>query len=159
MCGLPNLMDELERLIQSGSRQKERLSGWVLRVLSDLGVVEQVQHEINIYQPWATTMDDHYAKSEKEINEEFTRRFEILSDLCKNFEALPLAKVGTPVEKFNYPLNKRRTHQNVERMRKGEGNLDLFGRQLISAIKTMLGDHCTRRCSTSLIGSSIGTDT
>jgi hypothetical protein len=57
LCGLLDLMKELGLLIQSDPKQKERISASGARVLSDLGVIVQVRHELDIYQAWAAGMD------------------------------------------------------------------------------------------------------
>jgi len=57
LCGLLDLMEELGLLIQSDPKQKERISASGAHVLSDLGVIVRVRHELDIYQPWAAGMD------------------------------------------------------------------------------------------------------
>ena len=127
LCGLPYILDELERLIESDSKEKERLSSWVARVLSDLGVIARSRHEIDIYQPWAAGMDHEFVNYEKEIIEEFAMKFTTLADLERSLKNLSLAKVGMPSDgKFQYPSDKRRTQQATEKMRKAEQHLDLF---------------------------------
>jgi hypothetical protein len=75
LCGLPGLMDELERLIQSNPQRKERISAWVAHVLSDLGVITRARHELDIYQPWAAGMDHALLDYDKDIKAEFAEKF------------------------------------------------------------------------------------
>lgn len=140
LCGLPGLMDELERLIQSDSKQKERTSAWVARVLSDLGVIARAGHELDIYQPWAAGMDHALLDYEKDIKAEFEKKFMALAELDNNFKNLSLAKAGMPADgKFQYPSDRRRTQQATETMRKAEQNLDLFWRTVDQQYKTKTG--------------------
>lgn len=45
----------------------------------------------------------------------------------KTFGGIPLADLGTPSGwTFFYPVDKRRTKENVEAMRRGEAHLDAF---------------------------------
>jgi hypothetical protein len=127
LCGLPGLMDELERLVQSDPSQKERLSVWVARIFSDLGVIARALHELDIYQPWAAVMDHAFVEYEKDIKEEFAKKFAVLAEIDCEFKNLSLAKVGVPSDRrFHYPSDKRRKQQVTESMRKAEQNLDLF---------------------------------
>jgi hypothetical protein len=140
LCGLPNLMDELERLVQSEPAQKERLSAWVARIFSDLGVIARARHELDIYQPWAAGMDHAFTEYEKDIKEEFAVKFAILAEIDREFKDLSLAKVGVPSDgRFHYPSDKRRTQQVTESMRKAEQNLDLFWRTVDQQYKNKTG--------------------
>jgi hypothetical protein len=126
---LPDLMDELERLIHNNPREKEKLSPWVAHVYSDLGVIAGALHEINIYQPWAAGFDNESVNYKEEIEKEFTKQFSGLAELSKIFKEseLSLDKLGTPSDgKFNYPSDKRRTQQHTKAMRAAERDLDMF---------------------------------
>jgi hypothetical protein len=140
LCGLPYLMDELERLIQSDPKQKERISAWVARILSDLGVIARARHELDIYQPWAAGMDHAVVDYDKDIKAEFAKKFVALAELDGSFKHLSLAKAGIPSDgKFQYPSDRRRTQQATETMRKAEQNLDLFWRTVDQQYKNKTG--------------------
>jgi hypothetical protein len=142
LCGLPDLMDELERVIESDSKQKERLSAWVARVISDLGVIARARHEIDLYQPWAAGMNNAYASYHEKIEAEFAKRFATVAELIKSFKGISVAKVGMPSDgRFRYPSDKRRTRQNTEIMRQAEQNLDLFWQTVDAQYKKMSGKH------------------
>ena len=56
LCGLSNLLDELERVIRNNSEsagvaQKDRISPWISRVLSDLSVIGELEWRISLHQP------------------------------------------------------------------------------------------------------------
>lgn len=126
---LPNLMDELERLIQNDPKQKERLSGWVTKVFSDLGVIAAARHELSIYTPWASGLDNEHARRDEEIRQDFINKSIFLADLERDFKNLAFSNSGSPSDgKFNYPSDKRRTQETTETMRIAEENLDNFWR-------------------------------
>lgn len=140
LCGLPYLMDEFEQLIQSDPKQKERLSPWVARVFSDLGIMARARHEIDIYQPWAAGIMNAYVEYEKEIKEEFLKKFAAIGELNVSFKDVSLAKLGMPSDgRFQYPSDKRRTQQVIESMRKAEQNLDTFWETIDEQYKTKTG--------------------
>lgn len=140
LYGLPYLMDELERLIQSDPKQKERLSPWVARIFSDLGVMARARYEIDIYQPWAEGIMNAYVEYEKEIKDNFAKKFSMIAELNLSFKDMSLAKVGMPSDgRFQYPSDRRRTQQVTESMRMAEQNLDLFWRTVDQQYKTKTG--------------------
>jgi hypothetical protein len=127
LLGLPDIMDELERLLRRDLKQKERISGWVANVLSDLGTIARAQHEIDIYYPWAGRFDDEFEGYRDEIQKEFSVSVAALTEVNGSCEKLSFEKLGRPSDqRFLYPSDKRRTKQNTEAMRKSEVNLDLF---------------------------------
>jgi hypothetical protein len=129
LCGLPDLMDELERLVQSDSEQKNRLTSWVANVLSDLGVLARAKHEIDIYFPWAAGFEYEYVPHKDAIELDFKRKVKVLAKIVENFKDNRLAKIGDPTDgRFYYPSEKRRTSQITNEMRKAEENLDAFWR-------------------------------
>lgn len=127
LCGLPDLMDELERLVQADPIQKNRLTAWVSNVIADLGVVARARHEVDIYFPWAAGFDYYYAQHSDAIEGAFNEQLKSLSKIPENFRGTVLAKFGDPSDgKFNYPSDKKRTQKTTNDMRKAEGNLDAF---------------------------------
>ena len=48
--GLPNLMDELERQVESNQGEKDKLSPWIAAMFADLGLIARARHELDIYQ-------------------------------------------------------------------------------------------------------------
>ena len=59
LLGLPSLMDEIEHVLETDPTEKSRISSWVAGVFSDLGLIARLQHELEIYQPWAATFDPY----------------------------------------------------------------------------------------------------
>jgi hypothetical protein len=127
LVGFPTLVDELERLMESDVKEKEKVSSWVARVFSDLGLIAKARHELDIYMPWAAGFENDMIDHRETIKKEFADNFTALADLQKHLENIPFSKNGTPTGSvFYYPSDKRRTQQNVESMRKAEQHLDAF---------------------------------
>ncbi|KAK2760336.1 hypothetical protein FQN54_002404 [Arachnomyces sp. PD_36] len=124
---LPDLLDEMERLVHNDPAQKERLSSWVTRVYSDLGVIAAARHELSIYMPWASGLDNEHARRDEEIKQDFVKKSSFLAGLERNFKNLTFSGTGSPADgKFTYPSDQRRTEESTETMRIGEQNLDKF---------------------------------
>ena len=126
--GLSFFVDELERLIQRDFKQKERITPFVVRILSDLAVVAEIERQLKLFQPWAAGM-----AAQMEQNWKSYVKFEgicnTIEDFIADLEGIspPLSRLGTPSDgRFTYPAHQRRTRATTEVMRKAEGNLDLF---------------------------------
>ncbi|KUJ09520.1 uncharacterized protein LY89DRAFT_657928 [Mollisia scopiformis] len=127
---LPGLMDEIENMI-SDAKESTRLSPWVARVFSDLGLIGRVGHELDIYQPWASSFDHEFIKYKAEIEESYQSRFATAAKVNRILKGLSLARLGEPIKgRFYYPSDKRRTKQNTESMRAAEFNLDVFWKEV-----------------------------
>ena len=127
LYGLPNLLDELERILHADPKQKERISPWVDRVFSDLVVVGEVRRQLALYHP---SLSSTYEDDTEEIKADYARSTSGLAELLKNLGGISLADVGTPSEgKFDYPSEKRKTLQSTIAMRAAEHHLDSFWRK------------------------------
>ncbi|KAG0651258.1 hypothetical protein D0Z07_1847 [Hyphodiscus hymeniophilus] len=128
LLGFPNLMDELEHIIQSDPKEKQKLSSWVAQIFSGLGVIARARHELDIYLPWAAGFENDKVHLEETLKREFSLTFTPMAELYRCLkDNIPFAKTGTPKgDTFYYPSDKRRTQQSVESMRRAERNLDVF---------------------------------
>lgn len=126
LCGLPDLIDEYERLVQGDSKQKERISPWVAQVFSDLAVIAELRRQLGLYHPSLSTSNENDTEAIEADVENLLSGF---ADLLQNLEGGSLASVGTPAEgRFHYPSDKRSTQQTVKAMQKAESHLDSFWR-------------------------------
>ncbi|KAJ5738910.1 hypothetical protein N7493_002065 [Penicillium malachiteum] len=132
IAGLPVIMDELERLIQSEKEARELLSPYVFSVIGDLSILSQCLNQFAHFLPWARTLDCIIAEEEDNLEEGYMKRTDARAGIVKALtngrggydEALSL---GDPSGgRFAYPIEKRRTRENVEALRKAESNLDSF---------------------------------
>ncbi|ERF73677.1 hypothetical protein EPUS_00930 [Endocarpon pusillum Z07020] len=128
LYALPNLMDELERLVESDRQQKQRLSGWVKSIVSDLALLAQMKNQLNLYQPWASTFENDAVEHGEAIKADYTKSMSPVTEYVKASRSLPsVGRLVTPLrDKFNYPIDKPRTRQSSDTMRAAEKNLDLF---------------------------------
>ncbi|KAF7508121.1 hypothetical protein GJ744_009562 [Endocarpon pusillum] len=128
LYGLPNLMDELERLVESDRKQKQRLSGWVQSIVSDLALLAQMKNQLTLYQPWASTFENDALEHGEAIKADYTKSMSPVTEYVKAARSLPsVGRLVTPLrDKSNYPIDKPRTRQSSDAMRAAEKNLDLF---------------------------------
>jgi hypothetical protein len=128
LYGLPNVMDELERLVGTDREQKKRLSGWVTGFISDLALLAQMKNQLNLYQPWASTFEQDAAEQKDAISADFSKSLSSVFEYMKGASSLPsMGRLVTPLrEKFNYPVDKPRTRDITDTLREAETNLDLF---------------------------------
>lgn len=128
--GIPNVVDELERLIQSEPAARALVSPYIADVLADLSICSEGIRQVKIYQPWASTFDALLPDREEGIKEEFaknTRGWGLLMKATDGPRQKKIIELGTPVgRKFYYPVDKRRTKESIEAMRSAEENLDEF---------------------------------
>ena len=125
---LPNVMDELERLVETEREQKQRLSGWVRSFVSDLALLAQMKNQLNLYQPWASTFETDAVDHGEAIKADFSDSIFSLSEYMKAAKSLPsIGSLVTPLrDKFNYPTDRPRTKQTTDALRAAEKNLDSF---------------------------------
>jgi len=124
LCGLPAVMDELDRLVQSDSKQKQRLSSWVAQVMSDLAVIAQIRRQVGSYHPLLMASNEY---TTDEMKRDFSKSLANSAELMKNMKGISLASVGSLSDRrFHYPSDKRRTCETTNAMREAESNLDLF---------------------------------
>ncbi|OJD16961.1 hypothetical protein AJ78_02895 [Emergomyces pasteurianus Ep9510] len=131
LCRLPDLADEIERLVNSDPKEKAKFSPFVTDMFSDLGLLAGALREVNTYFPWAAGMEQQKDMSypDGEIFEEAKGLLSLAVNISKYFKDKELVtlKLETPFDgKFTYPSDKRKTRQHVEAMRKAEQNLDSF---------------------------------
>lgn len=128
LAGLDTIMDELERLSHTEPRAKELLSPWVARVISDLSVMSLCLHELDLYKPWAESIENGMQLRSDELRADYIKETSGWAELIsKKFEGSALAGLGDPSDgKFYYPIDKRRTRETIGAMRQAEEHLDAY---------------------------------
>ena len=122
---LNSLMDELEHGMENDPRMKELVTPWVADRISDLSVLSQCLHQLELYLPWAASLENDMKQREEELENAFMRTTEHIKppvDVLGPIVSLDIPTGG----RFHYPIDKRRTRENVEAMRQAEQNLDSF---------------------------------
>ncbi|MCJ1283552.1 hypothetical protein MMC26_002882 [Xylographa opegraphella] len=129
--GLPNIVDDLDTVLRHDPTQNSLVTPFVAESISKLAVLAESLRQLSLYQPWSSNMEfDNTAEREdfKTFYNNSTSRY---SKLPEALTDVPLADLGTPTHGwFNYPVDKRRTKENVKVMRKAEQNLDAFWRAI-----------------------------
>lgn len=127
LAGVTTLVDELERLLQSDTKAKELTSPYLADVISDLAVMAECIRQVKIYQPWAQTFESQMVGKEEGLKRDWAERTKHWVQFLGVADGTALANLGNPSDnQFSYPVDKRRTRENVEAMRRAEQNLDLF---------------------------------
>jgi hypothetical protein len=128
LCGLDNIVEVMERLVQDDPEQKGRFSAMVAGIFSDLALLAETLRQINLYQPWASTFEHSAVGDDETIRLECAKTLSIFTDIAKGLKGVKsLGALGAPLQnKFHYPVGKRRTKQTVDAMRRAEHHLDLF---------------------------------
>ncbi|KAJ4390060.1 hypothetical protein N0V93_007533 [Gnomoniopsis smithogilvyi] len=127
---LPLIVDELERVLDAEPKAKDLLSPYIARVIGDLSIISQCLRQLEIYQPWANGFDYALVDYDADIKQDFAKR---TTSWAKMFAAVSEKNLSSIVKLadisgggFAYPIEKRRTKDNVETMRRSETNLDAF---------------------------------
>jgi hypothetical protein len=129
--GLKDLMDEMERLVFARPEQKKRISHLLARQIADIGLLAQIQHEIDTYHPWATHFRWESLLNQKWMDKDMPLIFLDYHEVSRKAPRLVLSRVGIPCDqKFFYPCDKRYTRANSHSMWKAEQNLDLFWQEV-----------------------------
>ncbi|KAG8159806.1 hypothetical protein KVR01_010443 [Diaporthe batatas] len=127
------IMDELDRLINSEPTAKEMIAAHVASTIADLSIIAQCMHQLELYQPWANgfeTQDLEYSERHKKAYSEQSTNWSALVVAFRterSANADKIVQLGNPSGgRFDYPVGKRRTLQNVDKMRQAEADLDAF---------------------------------
>jgi hypothetical protein len=125
---LTNIVHDLQRLIEKDDQQGARISQWVAEVFSDLALIAQVMHQIDIFFPWSAGSQDTIDLSKDDRQERYNKDTAVLRKLSKVVSKCPsLADVATPISQiFAYPASRRRNEANTKAMQQAEQNLDEF---------------------------------
>ncbi|KAL5420796.1 hypothetical protein PMIN04_006125 [Paraphaeosphaeria minitans] len=130
LIGPTNVVDELERLIQSDAKAKGLISAHVADVFSDLSIICEALRQLKTYQPWARGFENALVEKEDGIKTEFTQHTRSWSLVMKGIDGpnqKKIIRLGEPTgTKFHYPIDKSRTKRNVDAMRSAEKELDAF---------------------------------
>lgn len=114
-------------------------------MISDLGLLAQLQDELESYQPWAAGLNYQLAQVHDKLKKEVLNRFSISQVIDNNMEFVStgLAPLGAPVyngeRRFYYPSDKRRTRETTEAMRLAEEKLDQFWTTIDGKYKSKVG--------------------
>ncbi len=144
LIGLPRVMDELERLLQSSPEADALISAHVIKVLGDLSIIAQCSRQLELYQPWAQTFESTFVDYSDTIKAEHAQWMKPWAQLAPAMREMNLAPAGRFAEpsggKFAYPVGKRRTRETVDAMRKAEANLDAVWENIDALLQSKAPD-------------------
>ena len=143
LAGLPIFMDELERVLDVEPKTKELISPYIAEIIGDLSIIAQCAHQLDLYHPWANGFTMVMLDRLDDIEAEFAACTRSSDGIRKALgednlaEAVRLGDISGG--RFAYPIEKRRTRENVETLRRSEGNLDEFWASVDQLIYTKVG--------------------
>jgi hypothetical protein len=130
--GLTMVVDQLEHFINSKPEAKRLISPLVGRSIGDLSIVAQCYRQLELYQPWAQEFELQAAQRDKKMRRRYFEWKEPSDKITSAFVGGSLEAAGRLANpsggRFTYPVARRRTKENVERLRQSEANLDAFWR-------------------------------
>ena len=124
MLGHLNILDEIERLINSDPTQRAMINTRMARAISKIAALAQIRDAVIRHQPTIQVNQDY-----TDLLLEFNAHFKVLDDLDLFFAGIPLAAYASPRSAFRYPAERKRTSQHVAQMRLAEAKLDAFWEQ------------------------------
>ena len=127
---LPNIVDELQRLLDTEPRAKAMLTERVSDIISDLAIICEYLRQLENYHPWALTFEDTMVEKKGKIEKQYVDACQPRLQMDRAMKACSqsvVAQYGKPSEnRFDYPVWRRRNKENAEAMRKSEAHLDSF---------------------------------
>ncbi|EAA32429.1 hypothetical protein GE21DRAFT_7472 [Neurospora crassa] len=132
LASQPIIVDELERLLETEKEASRMISSYVAGLIGQLSIITQCMRQLDCYQPWARSFESLNIDHEDNIKAAFAETSKPWAAIVratseKQGRFHPLVRLGKPASRrFFYPVDKRRTKENVEALRSAEGNLDEF---------------------------------
>jgi hypothetical protein len=121
LYGLAELIDELEYVTRTDTACAERISGWVAGCLSGLAVLSEIGAQLKYHEP---PILRHL--NDENLEADFRKRTTVADLIWDTCTDIKLSDIGTPLEKFRYPSERKRTAVTTERMQTAEKDLDMF---------------------------------
>ncbi|KAM5354070.1 hypothetical protein ACJ41O_000720 [Fusarium nematophilum] len=144
LARLPSVVDELERLLQSDQAARDLVSPYVSSIIGELAIVAQCVHQLDLYQPWAQTFETSFEDSREEHEAYFAAKAKPWAQIMGAFgdgNLAKAAKLGEPLAgRFTYPIQKRRTKENVDILRRSESSLDAFWASVDQLLQAKAGN-------------------
>jgi hypothetical protein len=115
LAGLPLVVDELQRLVQSEPQAKDLISESMADLMGEFSTLAQCIKELELYNPWARTWESDAADGVDDLKNEFAQYAEPRSGLTAGIQASLSEKSRSPeavtlgeptTGKFTYPIEK-----------------------------------------------------
>ncbi|RAL67590.1 hypothetical protein DID88_008343 [Monilinia fructigena] len=124
---LPDIFDEFERSLMLAPAERDRLSIFESLLLSDIGIVALITRELNLYQPWASKVDQLLNRDGETIRAITDSKWQRMKQVSGHLRDMPSGEITNLMIEpncFDYPAQKRRSLANTQSMRKAEKTLD-----------------------------------
>ncbi|KAL8994276.1 MAG: hypothetical protein Q9169_005711 [Polycauliona sp. 2 TL-2023] len=122
ICGHANVLQEIEKLITNDNDQKKRLSSRLIRVVSDIAVIAEIQRQMDL-----CTCSEHSSSAwsdEENAAWAKNRLVPILELLTVLGGGVGLGSLVMDLRIFDYPFHKPRTASSTAKLRSAENALD-----------------------------------
>ncbi|KAL8895838.1 MAG: hypothetical protein Q9207_007989 [Kuettlingeria erythrocarpa] len=128
ICGLANILQEMETVITKDQKQKQRLTWRLVRLISDVALITEIQRHLDL----SAVNDYRLSAFEDEENKAWMdNRMASLLEIKRVFqEGTGLAALVMDLRVFEYPSERTRTAVTTAKMRSAEQALDLFWEKL-----------------------------
>ncbi|RAH82836.1 hypothetical protein BO86DRAFT_310613 [Aspergillus japonicus CBS 114.51] len=136
LAGVPLIIDEVERLLKNEPGARDLITPWLAALIGDLSILAKCLEQLILYQPWARSWV-HNSVARNWFEEDYKNMIQpwcqitdrIAQAILEPKGASQAAVLGDPsAGKFVYPIEKRRTKENVAILRQAEARLDAFWR-------------------------------
>ncbi|GJJ74588.1 hypothetical protein EMPS_06946 [Entomortierella parvispora] len=125
-AGALPLLDMMERLVENDPKSRNLFSAKVSSTIGDYSLFAEVQRQIRLFQPWASTFDRYAAEREAISRSNYIKRTRRMMQVDEAFKSINTSAADPTDKKFYYPVDKRRTKENTLAMQKAERNLDKY---------------------------------
>lgn len=140
-----DVMDELDRLLNSEPRAKELISPFIANIIGDISIISQCQRQLDAYYPWSRgfsnamkgCIDDLIQECHIETDPRVIK-VRAISDENNMIKAVTIGDMSNG--RLAYPIDKRRTKENVEILRRSEASLDAFWACVDQTIHSVVGE-------------------
>lgn len=121
--------DALQHFVDTDPRAKPLVTSYIAAYISDLSIVGECLRQIECYQPWANTFEYYTTEKSAEIDSEYDKSGEpwvrLLLALKRSEHAIG-RYANIEDGRFNYPVERRKTKENVAALQRAEKALDTF---------------------------------
>lgn len=136
--GVPTLVNELGRIVDKDPTAQQLLSGKLDNLICDYSTLIYCLGQLDLFVPWSRCYDGYAERREDKLVADTQQAGRLWERIMAAFDEAHLlatggggrksaASLGNPDDgKFAYPLDKKRTKENVEVLRRAEKNLDEF---------------------------------
>ena len=124
--GLSNILDEYDRRLRRDPKQKDLITPLVDGALADLVVVAESIRQLEMM-PWAVQANRYAHDHRATVDAELDALEAVLRAFDAQLQHVSLADVGRPSGHcFHYPVDRRRTRETTDQLRRAERRLDAF---------------------------------